>query len=489
MTLYLDVGVVRIQEYLTRTSGADEGQLRRRRGASRMVSAATDAANFSCLGLAPNLEAYHVEGVVHLKADDESAAGPSLADRAARQLRRQLPQAYLSASWAFADNYAAAHTLLESARRGRVTSGRSGTLEVLPPLREDPFAARCKGCGLAPATERELCLDCSERDRAGGATSNVATPESRALAAVSKLADRRLSPVKDLSTLAGLPVAAHEKSNHLATVYADGNGMGRLFAGIHDRETARLLSTDVDEAIRAAGAQALHDLLPYCTPGVLPGVLTVLAADDALITVPAPLAWPFARTLISVFAERMAASDVAGSLTDEAGASIPCPSLTVGITFSQVKSPIETAIRTADDAMRRAKQEHPGVAAVGWDDLTHPTATTTRPVTADWLEQQQELVEAMVRVPGSGRQGWERVIRDADWGHVDDARLRQFLRHEFDRLGHHVLSDADLAGPEVATLIDLARWWPPEQNVNGDGPDRHPAAGDSFPGPDGGGTA
>ena len=389
MGVYVDAGVIRIQEYLLRTSGADDRQLRKRRGASLMVADATSPGAFADLGLVPNPESYHVEGVAHLRAvgpDGPNPAGRArvLADEAAQRLRSALPHAYLRVSWAVADSYPAAHPLLAAARDGGQRGGSSGSIDVLPALREDPFQDRCRSCGLSAAEESRQCEDCDRRDgRVAAVAGNAShhTPRSRALEEVSARAGQALRPPKDLSTLADLPRDRRAKRNHLATVYADGNGVGRLFERITDRDEAKELSTAIDEAIRHAGAQALHALLAWCDPGVLPAEVTVLAADDALITVPAPLGWVFVRELVSTFDQAMAETPVVARLVADAeaqGRPQARPSLTAGVVFSHVKSPIERAIQAADTAMRRAKRAPPGPGGDRLDDLT-PRRPPPRP--------------------------------------------------------------------------------------------------------------
>jgi hypothetical protein len=140
MGVYVDAGVNRIQEYLLRTSGADDRQLRKRRGASLMVAAATSPDAFADLGLERNAEAYHVEGVAHLLAvaatgEDLVECAREWAALAAQRLRNALPHAYLRVSWAVADSYAAAHPLLAAARDSGQCGEQSGSISVLPALR------------------------------------------------------------------------------------------------------------------------------------------------------------------------------------------------------------------------------------------------------------------------------------------------------------------------------------------------------------------
>ncbi|BAK34156.1 hypothetical protein MLP_11420 [Microlunatus phosphovorus NM-1] len=449
MPAYIDVGVVRIQEYITRTSGAAEGQLRKRRGASRMVANAA-AASYLDLGLEPNPESYHVEGVAHLRSIG-TLSGAEAADRAGaaiERMRAQLPYAYLRASWALADTYSTAFTLLDAARRGETAEGVSGVLDYLPPPRDTPFSKRCKSCGLGEVITGDTCGDCRRRDQAGKAqtTSDAPTPEERVLAEVNHRAHLSLTAVTDLTGLARLPVDPHAKRNHLATIYADGNGVGKLFESIGDRTAAQTTSKDLDSAIRGAGRDALVSLLPYCRDKSLPAVVTVLAADDALITVPAQLGWTFTETLLTGFAQQVSGYE---SL-----------SLTAGIVFSHVKSPIEAAISAADEAMRDAKRARHGQAAIGWADLTHPGGEDAKICDLAWLRDRRQVLDLVSGLPASQRSGWERIIAEAAAAEVDAADLMVFFRREFNRLGS-VLADLDLTLDEFQDMLDLARWWAP----------------------------
>lgn len=448
MPAYIDVGVVRIQEYITRTSGADEGQLRKRRGASRMVANASGA-SFLDLGLEPNPESYHVEGVAHLISSEavSGAEARDLAKAAIKRMRRRLPYAYLRASWAVADTYTAAYPRLVAARNGAVPAD-AGVLDYLPPPRDTPFSNRCRSCGLGETFTSSSCTDCQQRDQAGRsrADSDLPTPEESVLAQVIDAAGVDLSVVRDLSALAELPVDPDAKRNHLATVYADGNGVGKLFDSLPDRDTARVTSRVLDAAIRGAGRDALVGLLPYCKDGYLPAVVTVLAADDALITVPAKLGWVFAEALLTGFAEKVSDYD---SL-----------SVTAGIAFSHVKSPIETAISAADSAMRDAKRARPGQAAIGWVDFTHPAGDSATVCDLAWLQRRREDLATVAGLPASQRSGWERIIAEAAAAKVDPAEVTRFFRREFGRLDS-ALADADLTLEELRDLLDLARWWAP----------------------------
>ncbi|MDN5789582.1 MAG: hypothetical protein L0H25_01760 [Micrococcales bacterium] len=495
MKLYLDVGVTRIQEYIGRTAGADEGQLRRRRGASRMVTNATDAGNFAVLGWQPNDETYTAEGVAHLvrpmAAPTQAECGIGLVEQVLIRLREALPHAYLEASWARAETYAEALNRLESARRLLGTpslnmpDGR-GALAWLPPVREDPYASRCGSCGLAAAesavTDRKSqpqCDDCILRDSQGrpaGARGPVGadrqTPEEQTLAAVSELVDAPLRPVRDLNQLGRLPRRAVEKKNHIATIYADGNNVGALFEGLSPAQATRV-SKALDASIKHAGRFALAQIHPSCDPAYLPGVVTTLAADDVLITVPASCGWAFAIHLVDAFNEEMASAMSREMRDSDLGAA---PTLTAGVVFSHYKHPIEDAINAAETVMRSAKKATNGAAAaIGWADLTQ-TGTSehspSRPL--QWFAGNRGLIDHVAGLAASQRQKWMRDISTAIQEHVPDETITGFLSDEARRLGLRAPGLEQLPLDDVIALLQIVRWWtPPSPGVGVSSPASH----------------
>jgi hypothetical protein len=457
MPTYVDVGAVRIQEYILRTSGSDESPLRKRRGASQLITAATDPAAFAGLGLRRNDETYTVEGVAHLVVDDDAQVqvSPSeLTERALLQVRASLPAAHLEGSWATAPTYREARSLIETARRSPGQPAlRAGVLLALPPTRDDPYAPTCRSCGVGTVETPSagMCRDCQARD-AQGVRGGVETPETRACAAVGKALGQQLSPVRDLGQLAQLPTAPDSKLNHLAAVYADGNGVGALFKEI-PHQTATLVSTAIDAAIRDAGTHALCSIQPKCRPGVLPGVVTALAADDALVTVPATLAWPFATSLVTRFNALMSADPKVGS----ALGGLPAPSLTAGIAFFPVKSPIESAIQSAFASMKLAKRTFYSQPALGWVDHTHPSEDGLTCRTVEWFNQQASTFNELAAVPGSQRAKWEAYLLAARTEGVQPERLLTFLRADARRGGYSVLDGVTTT--DLAALLAASRWW------------------------------
>ena len=471
MPLYLDVGVVRIQEYIMRTSGADAGQLRKRRGASQMISAATAPESFAEHGLAANTETYATEGVAHLVATAEGQP-PALAESCLAQLRSHLPQAHLAASWANAASYAEARPRMERARTfSTPDAGGAGALYWLPPTREEPIAEPCRGCGTAVRQTGELCRDCESRDRHGGpraragrgGSSAPLSPERRVRGQLSARLARDLSSPRDLSTLAALGAGAGERANHVATIYADGNNIGGLFRSLTEPAQAIALSRQLDEAITEAGLDGLEGIARSADAAQFPAAVTILAADDALITVPANLGWQFVITLVESFNATVAAAHQLG------GQQLPQLSLTAGVVFSHAKSPIERAIHVADATMRNAKSATKGqTSMVGWADITAGSTRDGSRRPLHWFTDQSSFLDDLARMPSSQRQKWRRDIDAAHRHDVADADLRRYLTQEATRLGLSALQTPDVQLADITAALEVARWWRPRETWAGE---------------------
>lgn len=303
MAFYLDIGVVRIQEYILRTAGADEGQLRKRRGASQLISEATDTGCFAPFGFELNDETYDTEGVAHLRAARDLGDGverSAVVDKCLASLRKKLPQAHLSASWADADSYADADREIKALRGGKPSTGGVGLVEWVPPVREESRGLPCKGCGRSPRRVKDNCSDCAKRDDAGRRLArkvtptttlrSPASPEIRTMERMVRDSGVAVEAVADLGELARLNPWPTKKQNQLATIYADANNVGVTFDQVELLEDRKTLSNVLTGAIEA-GADAALDLLREKLPaekkGAFPASVTVLAADDVLITVPA----------------------------------------------------------------------------------------------------------------------------------------------------------------------------------------------------------
>lgn len=472
MTFYLDVGVVRIQEYILRTAGADEGQLRKRRGASQMISEATDTGFLAPFGFELNDETYDTEGVAHLKAANGTGDAETVKSCLA-MLRKKLPQAHLSASWAEADSYAEAHRKISNAKGGKPAADGVGLLEWVPPVREVVSGKACAGCGRLPARSGGNCSDCAKRDVAGRKFSNPVKPISSERSAdapvapeiktMERLADRTgltLKAVEDLNELAALNPFRGKKKNQLATIYADANNVGSTFDQVERVEDRKKLSDVLTGAIAAGVDKALYLLrkqLAVHDKGAFPASVTVLAADDVVITVPASLGWLFVETLIATFETRI----------DEAspGDKRPPLSLSAAIVFSHSKQPIEHTINLAADVLKTAKAETRGKASsIGWHDLTqHGIHGKGRARSQQWFGRRRGVIEELSGWPAHQRNKWMRDLAAKD---VDADQLMDYLKDEAERLDmSQTVKDLlkqlppKQAPAELADLFEISRWW------------------------------
>lgn len=455
MTTYLDVGVVRIGEYVARVP-----RLRSIRAASAAISATTEAARQSAgrgalSGCRVHEQAGQADGVLHLVVDGD--APDSVARAVLGVLRSELPGADLEARWADGTSYTAARA--EMFAPGRVT----GRLRWLPPTLEDPVLRPCSsldgpdgGCAQRPANPDAdgLCDDCAVRARWA-----ESAQDSRAWQLLHDSLGAR--PPRDLQALCrgfDKPPA----SNHLATIAADGNGVGQMFT--------RLLGTsagDAAEAVRlsaalsAATEQAFVDAVAGLgvTDGVAPVIPIVLGGDDLVVVTAAAHAWPFVRRLQRSFTR---------AIDDNLAETGRGVSMSAGVLVHPQKHPVAQSVAMAEQLMRRAKAAHAGaLAAAAWADLTRddpsPASLATRPaVTTDVLDHQHDTLVALGSLPGSTRSSLVRAIDELQEAQVTASTAAGYLGHQAarvsaaDAVAPFIAPDADVG---LADALDLTRWY------------------------------
>lgn len=238
MNTYLDVGVLQVQAYLTRghrLRGRARGSQQLAEVSRRYRSSVGDeAAELRDLlgGDAPagwtfNPDAGAVDGVVSLRyagtpTDEER---DEVAGRVLRRLREHWPGAQLHAVWGTGEVYVDAYRdeIGPKLARHEVTF-------AAPAADELPLARPCQLCEQDAAVGRhqvvedsyELCPDCRRR----GVHTSQAGPGGRAVL------------LEDLA----------DDTNHLGTVFVDGNAVGSLFAGLAEPEQRDRLSREIGRA-------------------------------------------------------------------------------------------------------------------------------------------------------------------------------------------------------------------------------------------------
>lgn len=140
--------------------------------------------------------------------------------------------------------------------------------------------------------------------------------------------------------------------DYLALVYADGNGMGQVFASLKTLKEVHDTAEAIDEAIYAAMSEAVMRHLKVVpadvdTPPRFPFDMLMMGGDDAMIVTPSPQALDVACTLAKTFHEKTHGYGPGGNgLT-----------LSIGVVFAPVKFPFALLYGLASEALKHAKKE------------------------------------------------------------------------------------------------------------------------------------
>lgn len=455
MPVYIDIGAVRIQEWLARTP-----ELALRRGASAALSEATSEARITPLlpdGVVWNSEAGDVDGVVNLRlhAGDE-ALSKSVTRDVLAHLRGELPAVDWSVGVAEAADYFSAYPALNRSRAdGTYSPAPAATAEL-------PFARPCQTCGLDPgsATRKRpggdvlVCRDCATRADAAGRASGSQRHEP----ASSRLLRGWLTSAQLCATDARFPadfeaLADLDGATHIATVYADGNALGQAFGAAKSGAKKSALAQAIRDATRDGAVAAVRAITETADEDVIPIVAHTIGGDDLLVSVPPHRAWRFTRTYLEVFASTMASrmEEVFGPQRHARPKPITA---SAGIVHAHRSFPIGLQIEAAEGAMRLAKyREGPDTAAVAWLDVTADghLATAHGPwQLSDLLKRWSDLDALYRATPASQRSRLLRLLEDefsdqvrrldlkearavgTGWGGrpetLDEARVKQALR-------------------------------------------------------------
>ena len=494
--VYVDVGAVRIQQYLARTAS-----LRGHRAASNNLAQATADASIEPVvrDLAEiNPEAGKADGVVSLRFF--AAAGQKreqrvrrLQDRVLAHLRRALPGAEFHSVWGEGESYLAvyAHVMQPRVQRGQVRHD-------LPPTAEFPLAVPCRMCHTDPASgiepvpdgRRALCLDCSARNvPRRQVVADAGSPEGRLLQ------DIGLAPAPDsFADLAALGSAASGR-NHLATVAVDGNAFGVFFAALAEegsqdaqmREEKATISQTLSAATRTALTHAVLELPLTMEREQLCLVPHVIGGDDVLVSLPADQAWWFALRFLEEF-ERLVRKETAGVLerlnrlrAARGGlAALEAPTASAGVVFAHASHPMNLLVESAGTRLSEAKRAFRGQrAAVQWLDITadgpdhpgHPPVALSLLRNGDGSHSPAAAaLGRLVKVPARHRVRLTEALRGSGplaaaaladrVGHLN--AIRPFLPPLDELAQLPAPGDGRLpaSGIGLEAALNLARWWP-----------------------------
>jgi hypothetical protein len=473
---YLDVSVVRIQEWLARTP-----DLRFRRGGSSLLAEMTADYDWGAV-LPPevslNTEAGTVDGVVSLVSADDGPLAATARDVVAR-IRQRVPYCHLQAVSGTGDSYAGAYPQMARKRQ-------DGDLLVdSPPVPQEVIVAKpCQQCRQAAATHRgvtilededrpDLCEDCYQRFLAAGRNSGarrvIPLPERRMRKALGIEDAEFAGKFADLAE-AG-QTSKDDASTQIALIYADGNKVGAFLGALAENagrpgvpgksEIAKM----IDEATVGALADAIVSRFAGWSP--IPVLANLAGGDDLLVSVPAADAWLFAHTLLAAFSDRLGKNSV--RWPDVIRRTVP--TLSAGMVFCYAKAPFSDVLRLATGRLKDAKERFRGEeAAISFLDLTADGGQPPpdrQPVTLGYLNKHSGGLGRIAGLPGSRRETLLALYRQG--------RTEDFIQRVTDldndpmwelivKPGATVQEARDaLADPgkrsELRNALDIARHW------------------------------
>lgn len=415
MNTYLDVGATRIQAYLARTANA--AGLKGWRGASALITQAMSPDELGPVldGRARlNPEAGQPDGKVSFIL--ESGDPKSLAERILLHLRKRLPGLELQAAWGQGSTYLEAY-----AKHMEPMLQEGKAILALPAPYEFPLTRNCQACGLdSVVAERDfpertmgLCEDCMARFEFAGPRYELghtrsgkefrASGLSSEFRLIQMLGERGviLEPVRDFAALARL---GNRSTNHLATVYIDGNGVGRFFKEIISLGSPPTkLSLELEQATFEALAKAAAAVISD-THNLLPVVPHVVGGDDVLISLPAEMGWAFTLSYLQHFTKSV--GEVVRQRVPGARSS---PTASAALVFAHESYPFTRSVTLAGRMLRAAKAREGGRAATAlWVDVTRE-GEAPPPHRSPWTLQEltatQETIRHVAALPKSLRAG------------------------------------------------------------------------------------
>ncbi len=458
MTLYVDVGQVRVQAYLSRTR-----RLAGRRGASELLAEATSRQAIHSLldrsGLPARIndEAGDIDGVVSLIVDQEDQAD-LVVTAVMQSIASRVPAAELEAVVGRGECYlaAVAHEIGPRRDTGETTRWQA-------PSTATPVFRRCEECLVDPAeTEvgvagydepRRVCADCAARYRKGRAAVGRSTDS-----VLGDALDRPGRP-PDFASLAALGI--DQKRNHLASVFIDGNALGSFFTKLaetdHDPQTKGRVSAGItaatDQALLAAAQAATARTTP--SSRTLPVAVQVKGGDDVLVSLPASLVWEFVPTFLRAWEQATSELLASEGITDRL-------SVSAGVAIAHQSHPIDRSVAAAEQCLRRAKASSPSspLSTLLWVDITQEgeSPPARRPVLsiAD-LGRLQPAIDAARALHQGRRSAHANLVALARSSGSSDAIRHQIRRLALDDSFETVLESEGSAG--LVAVLDLGRWW------------------------------
>lgn len=487
---FVDLSTVRIHRYLERAP-----KLSLIRGASALLAEATDpglvnqaltkAYAQGCVTVCE--EAGESESLIHLELSCRcgSCTPESVARWGLLHLRRHVPAADFRANWGEGSTYSA----FAGASHDTDHAG-TGRIESPAPDVELFMLTPCELCRRGYGGVGNRCIDCRLRQEAANRRSHRGVEEQlrRRLGLKGR---RTLDDFRDLAELG--PTERHDggratqtrKTNHLATVYIDGNGFRAMFSGAGRHAASHgfdvnALSRGVGVAVwnaleaAATAVSELHQRLRPDAADELPIIPHIVAADDLCVSLPAGYGWCFLTAYCDAFATEARAVVAAGGKDwrpspglgpDEVFVEVPPATASGSIVIAHMSEPFSACLEAAEVLLKQAKREvsgkHPSVV---WVDVSREGFEPPAHRRARRLDHlRPDLLGELASLPQSRRRNMVADLVDD----ADDTRAR--VKERAQRLGllnrsqYPAIADTlrtrNLDAAQFIDLVNIADWW------------------------------
>ena len=263
-------------------------------------------------------------------------------------------------------------------------------------------------------------------------------------------------------------------SNHVATIFADGNGFGKLFRELRvaaaDSEGGLQELRRVSKAVKDATKQALRKAIEEITDdrvaasNRMPAVPHILGGDDVLVTVPATKAWPFLIAFLKHL-EQESGSDTFGLGAGKV-------SFSAGMVICKLAYPIGDQVELATALLRTAKEAVRGNDwSFAWLDVTNEGPKPPRRfLTLDDWGRIEELRDLARRLGDDERGNAARATLRQELRIRDEKDRTLHLRHRAGRLpgvadllnavfGRNWERATNQGTEELLTVLNIMRWY------------------------------
>lgn len=148
--------------------------------------------------------------------------------------------------------------------------------------------------------------------------------------------------------------SGYDPRNYVAYLLADGNGMGKRFDQISDRQTLRELSEKLTDVVRTSLAAPTKQMIknyPGKELSDAPALPLLLGGDDLFVLLPAPFAISFAQKFCQAFEQNL--GKLLAELKQQPD---PAPTIAAAVVICKASYPFHLAHQRGEELLKNAKR-------------------------------------------------------------------------------------------------------------------------------------